>query len=130
MELRIRDKCGQIADCRMILTQEVEGAQSCRKSYDLCRACYDGVVVSMNKTKSPMPRMMTQPERVEFMLENLGMSAARFAKECDFTEASVSRWRSGVCKIGQSSARKIEDRYPQFSIPWIMGITNHYKEGQ
>ena len=70
-----------------------------------------------------MPRMMTQPERIEYMLDTLGITAYRFAKECHLTEATVSRWRSDACKISQSCARQIEDRFPQFSTPWIMGET-------
>ena len=70
-----------------------------------------------------MPRMMTQPERIVYMLGALGMSSAKFAKECGFTEAAVSYWRSGSRVIGRTSARQIEDRFPQFSTPWIMGET-------
>ena len=70
-----------------------------------------------------MPRMMTQPERIVYMLGALGMSSAKFAKECGFTEAAVSYWRSGSRVIGRNSARQIEDRFPQFSTPWIMGET-------
>lgn len=70
-----------------------------------------------------MPRMMTQPERIEYMLESLGMKAAQFAKECHLTEATVSRWRSNACKISQSCADQIEDRFPQFSTSWILGTT-------
>lgn len=77
-----------------------------------------------------MPRLMTQPERVEYMLDTLGMSAAKFAKECGFTEASVSYWRTGSRVIGQTSAHRIEDRFPQFSTPWIMGETSFMNEDQ
>lgn len=77
-----------------------------------------------------MPRLMTQPERIEYMLEALGMSAAKFAKECGFTEASVSYWRTGSRVIGQTSAHRIEDRFPQFSTPWIMGETSFMNEDQ
>lgn len=77
-----------------------------------------------------MPRLMTQPERIEYMLETLGMSAAKFAKECGFTEASVSYWRTGSRVIGQTSAHRIEDRFPQFSTPWIMGETSFMNEDQ
>ena len=77
-----------------------------------------------------MPRLMTQPKRIEYMLEALGMSAAKFAKECGFTEASVSYWRTGSRVIGQTSAHRIEDRFPQFSTPWIMGETSFMNEDQ
>lgn len=77
-----------------------------------------------------MPRLMTQPERIEYILETLGMSAAKFAKECGFTEASVSYWRTGSRVIGQTSAHRIEDRFPQFSTPWIMGETSFMNEDQ
>lgn len=77
-----------------------------------------------------MPRLMTQPERIEYMLEALGMSAAKFAKDCGFTEASVSYWRTGSRVIGQTSAHRIEDRFPQFSTPWIMGETSFMNEDQ
>lgn len=77
-----------------------------------------------------MPRMMTQPERVEHMLRTLGITAYRFAKECNLTEATVSRWRRNACKISQSCARQIEDRFPQFSTPWIMGETSFMNEDQ
>lgn len=75
-----------------------------------------------------MPRMMTQPERVEYMLETLGMSASKFAKECHLTEATVSRWRSNSCKISQSCAEQIEDRFPQFRTQWVLGTTRFLNE--
>ena len=70
-----------------------------------------------------MPHQMTQPERVEYMLSALDLSAAKFAKACGLTEATVSRWRSGQCKISQARAHQIEDTFPQFSTSWIMGDT-------
>lgn len=75
-----------------------------------------------------MPRMMTQPERVEYMLKSLKMSAAKFARECHLTEATVSRWRSNSCKISQSCAEQIEDRFPQFATQWILGTTRFLNE--
>ena len=77
-----------------------------------------------------MPRLMTQPERVEYMLKTLGMNAVQFAKECGFTEASVSHWRTGSSVICQTSAHRIEYRFPQFSTPWIMGETSLMNEDQ
>lgn len=75
-----------------------------------------------------MPRWMTQPERIEYMLESLGMKAAQFAKECHLTEATVSRWRSDACKISQSCAEQIEDRFPQFPTKWILGTSRFLNE--
>lgn len=70
-----------------------------------------------------MARIMSQPERIEYMLSTLGLTASCFAKKCGLTNATVSRWRNGLRSINQSSAHQIEDTFPQFSTPWIMGET-------
>lgn len=75
-----------------------------------------------------MPHRMTQSERVEYMLDTLNMTAAQFSKECGLTEATVSRWRSESCKISQSRANQIEDRFPQFSTKWIIGEDDHLNQ--
>lgn len=65
----------------------------------------------------------SQRARFEKMLHELGLSGAEFARRTELSEVSVSRWRSGIRKIGRDAATKIKRCFPQYSAAWIMGIS-------
>ena len=76
-----------------------------------------------------MQGQMGQPERFEFMLERLGMSAAEFSRATKISEGTISNWRKGNRKIRSTSAKEIEKHFPQFSAAWLLGATDHINEG-
>lgn len=76
-----------------------------------------------------MQHSMSQPERFEFMLERLGMSAADFSRATHIREGTISNWRKGNRQIRYSSAKEIEKHFPQFSAAWLLGDTDHINRG-
>ena len=72
---------------------------------------------------------MSQPERFEFMLEYLGMSAAEFSRATGIREGTISNWRKGNRQIRSSSAKEIEKHFPQFSAAWLLGTTDYINSG-
>jgi len=76
-----------------------------------------------------MQGQMGQPERFEFMLERLGMSAAEFSRATKISEGTISNWRKGNRQIRSTSAKEIEKHFPQFSAAWLLGATDHINEG-
>lgn len=76
-----------------------------------------------------MHNQMSQPERFEFMLGRLGMSAAEFSRVTGIREGTISNWRKGNRQIRSTSAKEIEKHFPQFSAAWLLGATDHINEG-
>lgn len=76
-----------------------------------------------------MHNQMSQPERFEFMLGRLGMSAAEFSRATGIREGTISNWRKGNRQIRSSSAKEIEKHFPQFSAAWLLGATDHINSG-
>lgn len=66
---------------------------------------------------------LTQQFRFETMLNELGLSAAEFARRVGLSEVSVSRWRNGKRSIRKDTAKAIELEFPQYSAAWIMGTS-------
>lgn len=71
---------------------------------------------------------MDQGQRIDFILGELGISAAEFARQIGSKEASVSQWRHGKRTMNQTSAEKIHARFPQFSVAFILGLSLYRNE--
>lgn len=75
----------------------------------------------MNETTQP--EILSQGERIKFMLESLGIRASEFSKRTGISDVTVSRWIHGSRGIGKQSAEQIAKTFPGFSSAWILGLT-------
>lgn len=71
---------------------------------------------------------MDQGQRINYMLDHLGISAAQFSREVGCKEVSVSQWRRNLRTMNMASAEKIHDRFPQFSMAFILGASPYQNE--
>lgn len=73
------------------------------------------------------PIKPTQGERIKRIIRDLDISQAKFARIVGIWPAEISRICTGKRGLTENFARRIHDKLPQYSVPWLLGYVDDHE---
>ena len=74
--------------------------------------------------RNAVPINPIQGERVKRIIRELGINQAKFARKVGTWPDIISRVCTGKQHLSHSLAERIHDKFPQYSMPWLLGYVD------